>query len=209
MVGKSAVFNHFEKNDEDENVYTCKVKKEDGVICNFKLGSKTSNLKRHLQRHHINIFGIVTKNDKLQKTLVIDKSNSSTSGHTSILQYFSCEKVTISMNKEKLKRGIIQMVVNNGVALKLFSSPAFIGLNGELANKLGVSLERHDIRDMVVEEAKKEKIVLKKMLRDKFCFLKMDACTRQRINYFAINVQFVDDNNTLTIRTLAVRDTKS
>ena len=99
------------------------------------------------------------------------------------------------MTKVNNKRGLIQIVVHNGVALKLFSSSAFVGLNGELANKLGVSLERHNIRNMVIEEVKKQKNVLIEILGCKFCYLKMDACTRQRINYFTINVQFLDDNN--------------
>ena len=37
------------------------------------------------------------------------------------------------------------MVMNNGVALKLFSSSAFVWLNKELANKIGVLLESHNI----------------------------------------------------------------
>lgn len=88
----------------------------------------------------------------------------------------------------------------------MFSSSAFVRLNGELANKLGISLDRHDIRNMVIREAENQKKGLKEMLHGKFCFLKMDACTRQRINYFTINVKFVDNNNALTLYTLAVRD---
>lgn len=45
------------------------------------------------------------------------------------------------------------------MALQLFSSPAFVGLNGELANKLGVSLDRHDIRNMIIREAENQKSV--------------------------------------------------
>jgi len=37
----------------------------------------------------------------------------------------------------------------------------------------------------------------------------MDGCTRHRINYFALNVQFVDSKNEERIFTLAVRDTAS
>nr|XP_022908982.1 uncharacterized protein LOC111420259 [Onthophagus taurus] len=37
----------------------------------------------------------------------------------------------------------------------------------------------------------------------------MDACTRQRTNYFGINVQFVDDNDKICINTIAVKDTKA
>ena len=107
------------------------------------------------------------------------------------------------MTKEKFKRHLIQMFVDNGVALNLLSSPAFVGLNGEMAEKLGVSLRSHSIRNMILYEAEKQK-KLKEELHDKS---KMDACTRHRVNYFALNAQFVDSKNELTITTMAVRDT--
>ena len=75
-----------------------------------------------------------------------------------------------------------------------------------MATKLGVSLKRHCVRDIVINEADNQKQLLKKMLHKKFCNLKMDACARHRVNYFTINVQVTNDNNKLTIRTLAVRD---
>ena len=34
----------------------------------------------------------------------------------------------------------------------------------------------------------------------------MDACIRHRVNYFAINVQIMNENNKLTIRTLVEQD---
>ena len=37
----------------------------------------------------------------------------------------------------------------------------------------------------------------------------MDGCTRHRINYFALNAQFVDSKNEVRIFTLAVRDTEN
>ncbi|XP_073401270.1 uncharacterized protein [Dendrobates tinctorius] len=37
----------------------------------------------------------------------------------------------------------------------------------------------------------------------------MDACTRHRVNYFAINVRFVCDKNEIVTKTLAVKDTKA
>ena len=40
-------------------------------------------------------------------------------------------------------------------------------------------------------------------------YLEMDAATRHRANYFAINARFVDDDGTNLTRTLAVKDTKA
>lgn len=53
-TNKSAVFKYF-KETEDDNEFICQVTK-DGIICNVKTSAKTSNLKRHLERQHINIF---------------------------------------------------------------------------------------------------------------------------------------------------------
>ena len=111
------------------------------------------------------------------------------------------------MTKEKFKHHLIQLVVENGVPLKLFSLPGFIGLHGEMAKKLGVSLS--SIRNLILCEAEERKNKLKETLHDIFLFLKMDGCTRHRINYFALNVQFVDSKNKVRIFTLAVRDTEN
>ncbi|CAK8690149.1 unnamed protein product [Clavelina lepadiformis] len=91
----------------------------------------------------------------------------------------------------------------NITPITFFSSKGF---QGELAEKLGVSLERHEIRKMVLKAATDQKNALKEDLSDKFVFLKMDGCTKLRVHYLAINVQLVNSKNMLDIRTLAVRD---
>ena len=100
-------------------------------------------------------------------------------------------------------------MVMNGLPISLFLKPAFMGLNGEMALNLSVSLERESIRKLVIEEAIKQKQEPKKFLKGRFVFLKMDGCTRHRVNYFAINVRFVCENNKIVIKTLALKDTKA
>ena len=70
-------------------------------------------------------------------------------------------------------------------------------------------LETHEIRKMVITAAINRKNALKEELSDKFVFLKMDGCTRHRVNYLAINVQFIHPKNMLEIKTLAVHDTQA
>ncbi|XP_023212677.1 uncharacterized protein LOC111615505 [Centruroides sculpturatus] len=111
------------------------------------------------------------------------------------------------MTGAKFKNLIIEMVVQDSVPLIFFSRPAFLGLNGEMARKLGVSLDRENIRRLIIEEAVLKKDELRKKLKDRLIFIKMDACTRHRVNYFAINVRFIDENNTIVTKTLAVKDT--
>ena len=59
----------------------------------------------------------------------------STSKQQTLSKYSQSEKITASMTKDKFKH-LIQLVVENGKPLKLFSSPGFIGLQGEMAEKL-------------------------------------------------------------------------
>ncbi|KAL8203028.1 UNVERIFIED_CONTAM: hypothetical protein K2H54_036077 [Gekko kuhli] len=113
------------------------------------------------------------------------------------------------MTPEKFKHHIIEMIVKNSLPLSFISQTAFLGLNGEMAKKLGVSLERESIRKLIIEEAKRKKEELQEVLKGCFVFLKMDACTRHRVNYFAINVRFVDENNKTITRTLGLKDTQA
>ena len=46
-------------------------------------------------------------------------------------------------------------------------------------------------------------------MKNKFVFLKIDACTRMRKNYIAINVQFMNNNMEVIIYTLAVKGTNA
>ncbi|CAK8682943.1 unnamed protein product [Clavelina lepadiformis] len=111
------------------------------------------NLERHIERHHPDIFKTVLEEE--QPNNKEDIQDSSTSKQQMLSQYFHSEKVNVSMTKEKFKRHVIQLVVDNGVALTLFSSPAFAGLHGEMAEKLGVSLS--SIRNIILCEAEKQK----------------------------------------------------
>ena len=113
------------------------------------------------------------------------------------------------MTKDKFKHHIIEMFVENGIPLTFFSSKGFLRLNGELAGKLGLSLEGSKIRKVVKTAAIDQKNVLKEELSDKFVFLKMESCARHGVSYLAINVQFINSKNMLDIKTLAVRDTQA
>jgi len=77
------------------------------------------------------------------------------------------------MTKERFKWHLIQLVADNSEAVKLIlSSPAFLDLNGEMTNKLGVSLQSHSIRNVILCEAMKQKNKLKEELqelRTNFC----------------------------------------
>jgi hypothetical protein len=127
-------------------------------------------MKRHLQHLHPKILDVVNEKDtcsnnnlptisnfEVQKSAK-DKSIAGCPRQASVTRFFTTDKVIVIMTTEKFKKHLIELV-RNGVALTLFSQPAFLGLNGEMAKKLGVSLEKQSIRKLirVLEEAKNEK----------------------------------------------------
>ncbi|KAM9308920.1 LOW QUALITY PROTEIN: uncharacterized protein PAF06_013141 [Gastrophryne carolinensis] len=221
---KSTVYEHFALSSDGKHyVCQCIRKDDDGEKqCDAKISSfsgpdknaptRASNLKRHLQRLHPKVLEAVNEkdiNENIASTSVTKNVQKSTGEQSQIRKFFISDKVTISMTPEKFKHHIIEMVVKNSVPLSFFSQTAFLGLNGEMAKKLGVSLERESISKLIIEEAQCKKEELQKVLKGRFVFLKMDACTRHRINYFAINVRFVDENNKTITRTLGLKDTQA
>lgn len=82
------------------------------------------------------------------------------------------------------------MVVKNSFTLRVYLMPSFRELNGEIASKICVSLDRSSIRSFIIEEAMKQKLQFKTLLQGRHISLKMDSCTRMRTNYFAIDTQF-------------------
>lgn len=169
----SAVFEHFTIT-EDGKHYQCQclLSDDDGEkVCDAKLSSFTgseknspsraSNLKRHLQRFHPAVLEAVLKKDK--STNITSSASTSAkraiSGgeQTQITKFIKTDKLTVTMTSEKFKKHIIEMVVNNSTPVSFFSQPAFLGLAGEMAKKLGISLDRESIRKLVITAGKNEK----------------------------------------------------
>lgn len=220
---RSAAFDYFILSN-DGNYFICHCKKDDDAgeqFCGTKISSltttssasktptntgKTSNVKRHLQRFHPKIYEVVNNKD-IQMTTSTRNMKCTVGQMSPLTSFFVSNKVTVTMNSEKFKKYIIEMVVKNSIPLSFFSKPAFLGMNGEMAAKLNVSLDRDNIRKIIIDEATHQKEELRKTLKGRFMFLKMDGCTRHRVNHFALNVRFISDSNKMVTQTLAVRDT--
>ena len=119
------VFKYFSKCDATQ-YFVCQVKLSKG-ICNAKIGEKTFNLKKHLERNHPEIYKEVNAQDRQNnnagsKNLYEKKSRNS---KETIAKFFPNEKVTISMIKDKFKQHIIEMVVENGILLTFFPQKDF------------------------------------------------------------------------------------
>ena len=110
-----------------------------------------------------------------------DESKTCSSGQQttpSLKDYFHTSKVTIKINKIS-KKYITEMVVKGYIPLSFFSTPAFLGLNGEMA-KVGISLDRDNIRMLTIKEAKEKKDKLKKILKSALSSLRwMDVLEKE------------------------------
>jgi len=116
-IKKSTVFKYFSKSDATED-FVCQVEVNEG-ICNAKIGKKTFNLKRHLERNHPAVYKEVDDQDRENKCAgyANQTTKDSKTPRETIEKFFPNEKVTVSMTKDKFKQHIIDMVVENGIPL--------------------------------------------------------------------------------------------
>lgn len=206
---KSALFNYF-KTTPDGKFYECQCYTKEGdteQMCNAQFTAcKTSNLKRHLHRNHPQILDEVNKAGMKRK--IDTPSSSSNLIQLGLSEFYNSDKITVTMTAEIFKGALIKMVVQNSIPISFFSQPTFFELNGEMASKLKVSLGRESIRKLIIDEAANRRSQLIKNLQGCLVFIKMDGCTRHRVNYVAINVRFVKNKEIIT-QTLAIKDTQA
>lgn len=181
-------------------------------------GTRAFNLKRHIQRAHRDVWNDWEKKLKAQE-LQKSKSRLPAQGHSrsssagprqsSMTAFFQSNKVTITMTPAIFKDSIIRMIVKEGATIRLFSSESYRMSNGELAKKLGVSLDRDRVRQYVISAAEDLKDEIRKEIKNKMVFLKFDCATRIQTNYLGINIRFVDSNDRPVTKTLQVLDTQN
>jgi hypothetical protein len=175
-------------------------------------GTRIGNLKRHLKRFHSIEYEEVLKKEaeNSEKSKGAGALPSAASKQRSIKQFYQSEKVAVTMTTASFKDALVKMVVKEGIAIRFFTSDAFKLMNGEMAEKLGVSLSAESIKRYVMVTAKTLKEKIKQQLEGKMVYVKLDCCTRIQTNYLGVNVRFVDpDTNTPVTRTLSVSDTLS
>ena len=83
------------------------------------------------------------------------------------------------MTKHDMEQALVGMVVDDSLPLSFFSqSQGFERIAGPIASELKVSLDRDNIRRLVLENAERDRKSLINVLRRKPLFLKMDGATR-------------------------------
>ena len=135
-------------------------RKNNGEVCrtNITIGkwNPCNHLKRHLERCHDEVWKRVKLADEDESRLRSKKEKLASTSQPPIKSHFTPPSITILMNKEKLIRGIVQMVMS-GVPLSIFESQGFFTFNGETTQKLGMPLSRESIRKFVIDAANQMK----------------------------------------------------
>jgi hypothetical protein len=176
------------------------------------VGSRTGNLKRHLARAHLKEYEAVLKKEEEKSSTAGKVPAVITKGtkQRSIQQFYNSEKVAVTMNSASFRDAIVRMVVKEGIAIRFFSSDTFKLMNGEMAQKLAVSLDADSIKKYVMDAARNLKLQIQQELAGKLVYVKLDCCTRIQTNYLGVNVRYIDQKtNAPVTKTLSVSDTLS
>jgi hypothetical protein len=174
-------------------------------------GTRIGNLKKHLQRQHPEEYEVVQSQALTRTASDSHSQKQQVQGQKKVDSFFppAPEKVLVRHNMESFKAALVEMAVENAFSLRVFSLKGFKRLDGDLAEKLHVCLDRNQIRSYVILAAKAEKEKLREELRGKFVYLKFDCATRIRTNYLGLNVRYVNKDKLPTTSTLKVVDTRS
>ena len=113
---------------------------------------KFYNLKRHLLRQHNAIYAEMLKEEeeaeRKRQRLVAQPQQKKITAHFDTAAA-TTSRITIQMSKKELQSHIVNMICKNGVALDSIARDGIFGIIGEMAKKLGVSLSRDVVRELV------------------------------------------------------------
>ncbi|XP_044860223.1 uncharacterized protein LOC123363376 [Mauremys mutica] len=207
--------------------------------CSFKTSEasavKSFNLWRHVKRNHPeNYAALVTKKDQEDEAKQkADAAKRRSSGslktpgekifcgassekkpkieQTKLASYLKSSKVTVTMDVNTFREGLMEMVCLSSTPLTTFGlkNKGFQKIAGEMGRQLGVSMGHDAVRHLVVSTAESGRKELKKALEQKLCYLKMDAATRGNRNFLAINAQYYEEGkDKAVVKTLDIIDTE-
>ena len=115
---KQEIVHYFEK--DRKGGYICQVEKNEET-CKAKLGPKKYNLKRHLERFHPELYKHHVAAEQAQTKQSDATCSAAANKQQPTSNFFRNEKLTLSMTKKKFKRHLVQLIVDNGVAIRVLS----------------------------------------------------------------------------------------
>ncbi len=77
---------------------------------------------------------------------------------TSVTQFFESEEITIPMTAAKMVKGVVMSVARDGIPMRYFKEARGTTLMGDMAKRVGISLDRSRIRSYVINAAETMKL---------------------------------------------------
>ncbi|CAM4524289.1 unnamed protein product [Lepidochelys olivacea] len=130
---------------------------------------------------------------------------------TKLDSYLKSSKVTVTMDANTFREGLMEMVCLSSTPLTTFrlKNKGFQKIAGEMGRQLGVLTGHDAVRHLVVSTAESGRQELKKALEQKLCYLKMDAAIRGNRHFLAISAQYYEEGkDKAVVKTLDIIDTE-
>ena len=116
-------------------------------------------------------------------------------------------KVTVTMSKNDIIDGCVEMVTVNGRPFKALNDSGFLKITKPLMQAMGTTVNAENVPDYVKEKAEAIRAEIAADVKDKLVCVKSDTATRLGRSFLGVNIQY-SKNGRLVPRTLAVSEIK-
>ncbi|XP_017487229.1 PREDICTED: uncharacterized protein LOC108375596, partial [Rhagoletis zephyria] len=159
-------------------------------------GKYTENLTRHIKREHADI----------SEEIIGEKIGKNDSNQNDITQYIVSKppSATVSVAKQDLVDGCIELVTKNGRPLKLMEDSGFRKIIDPLCKAVGISINRLNIKEEILKRAAKLRSVMTSKLDNRLLSIKVDCVSRLDRSIIGINPQYIE-NGDIIIHTLSMK----
>lgn len=178
----TTILNYF---DECENNAKCK-------SCNVVLkGMHAGNMGRHLQIKHIDLFHEMQLTETNISSINIKKP----------------KEIKIKMSAECVKNACIEMITKGGVPFSFLNNSGLRKILQPIYEALPEkNMPNHqNIKEDIKNLSQKIQQQISKDLAQRMVSIKIDSATRMSRNFFAINVQYIE-NGQLVVKTIGVEE---
>ena len=167
----------------------------------------TGNLANHLKLKHLEKF-------KLQQSKRAKHVTLASGGTQSVMDSFMVISasaipkktlVEIELSEVEIERAAAEAVTINGLPLSVFEKSGICKLLSPMLNKLGMTLNRENIRERIIRQAFELRQKISSEVKNKIISLKFDIASQKERGFLGINVQYIYEGS-LQLRTLAVKE---
>lgn len=186
-------------------IYSPEKKTNKCKLCGVELKSiHPENLMRHLKVKHVDVYK--TLDVKRRK-----KSEDQNNKQKTLINFVTqCKKMhSVQITPEELQNACIEMCTKNGRPLTAVEDSGFRKIIDPILKSFEkkMSINRHNIKDLINCKAEELRNSLKIKLKGKIISVKVDGAPRLDRSILGVNIQYME-NGAITINTLAMLELK-